>query len=137
MVVIAIIGTLAAIGIPVYSSWIEKAKITKAISEIRIIEKEITAYYIENNELPQSLADISKEGLMDPWGNPYEYLNLQATKGKGKMRKDRFMVPINTDFDLYSKGPDGRSVSPLTAKHSHDDIIRANDGEFVGSASQY
>jgi len=46
-------------------------------------------------------------------------------------------VPINTDFDLYSMGPDGRSAPPLTAKHSRDDIVRANDGAFIGLASDY
>ena len=53
------------------------------------------------------------------------------------MRKNRFMVPINSDYDLYSMGKDGQSVSPLTAKASRDDIIRANDGQFIGLASNY
>ena len=47
------------------------------------------------------------------------------------------MVPINTDFDLYSKGPDGKSATALTAKISQDDIIRANDGQYIGRASEY
>ncbi len=53
------------------------------------------------------------------------------------MRKDKFLVPINTDFDLYSMGEDGKSVPPLTAKASRDDIIRANDGGYIGPASGY
>ena len=53
------------------------------------------------------------------------------------MRKDRFLVPINTYFDLYSTGEDGESVSPLTAKASQDDVIWANDGDFIGPASNY
>lgn len=52
-------------------------------------------------------------------------------------RKDRFLVPINSDYDLYSMGADGRSVAPLTASMSRDDIIRANDGAFVGLAEDY
>jgi len=47
------------------------------------------------------------------------------------------MVPINSDFDLYSMGKDGRSVAPLTAKDSRDDIVRANDGGYVGLASEF
>ncbi len=73
----------------------------------------------------------------DPWGNPYAYLNLTTTKGKGKARKDHSLVPLNSDYDLYSKGPDGQSASPLTAKSSRDDILRANNGRFIGPASQY
>jgi general secretion pathway protein G len=53
------------------------------------------------------------------------------------MRKDRFLVPINTFFDLYSMGKDGQSVSPLTAQASRDDVIWANDGAFIGRASDY
>jgi general secretion pathway protein G len=52
-------------------------------------------------------------------------------------RKDRFLVPINSTYDLYSMGADGKSVLPLTAKHSHDDIIRANDGTYIGVAELY
>jgi general secretion pathway protein G len=55
----------------------------------------------------------------------------------GQARKDRFLVPINSDFDLYSMGKDGRSVGPLTAQQSHDDIIRANDGGYYGLASNF
>ena len=55
----------------------------------------------------------------------------------GHARKDRFLVPINSDFDLYSMGKDGQSVSPLTAQKSHDDIIRANDGGYYGLASNF
>ncbi len=46
-------------------------------------------------------------------------------------------MPINSDFDLYSMGKDGRSVGPLTARHSRDDIVRASNGRFVGLAEDY
>ena len=77
--------------------------------------------------------------MQDPWGNPYQYLNLSdpKLKGKGQARKDHNLVPINSDFDLYSMGKDGASVSPLTAKASRDDIVRANNGRFIGRAKDY
>jgi general secretion pathway protein G len=58
-------------------------------------------------------------------------------KGNGKARKDKFLVPINSDYDLYSDGQDGQSASPLTAKASQDDIVRAANGRYVGLASQF
>jgi len=64
-------------------------------------------------------------------------LNITTTNGKGKVRKDHNLVPLNSDYDLYSMGKDGKSVSPLTAKASRDDIVRANNGAFVGLASEY
>ncbi|MEE8106831.1 MAG: prepilin-type N-terminal cleavage/methylation domain-containing protein [Planctomycetota bacterium] len=57
--------------------------------------------------------------------------------GVGQARKDHFLVPLNSDYDLYSKGPDGKSSPPLTAEASRDDIIRANDGAYFGLASDY
>jgi general secretion pathway protein G len=53
------------------------------------------------------------------------------------MRRDRFLVPINSDYDLYSMGADGRTATPLTASMSRDDIVRAGDGSFIGPASGY
>ena len=58
-------------------------------------------------------------------------------KGNGQARKDRFLVPLNSDYDLYSMGPDGKSSSPITAKPSQDDIIRAADGSYVGPAIDF
>ena len=46
-------------------------------------------------------------------------------------------MPLNSTYDLYSKGKDGASAGPLTAQSSGDDIIRANDGGYIGLASGY
>ena len=137
LVVIAIVGTLSGLAIPTYSNYIEKARITKAIAEIYLLEKEILAFLGSNGSLPLSLDNINRGNLLDPWGNPYQYLNFATVSGQGQMRKDRFLVPLNTDFDLYSMGQDGASRPPLTANASHDDIIRANNGNYVGPASEY
>jgi general secretion pathway protein G len=50
---------------------------------------------------------------------------------------DRFLHPLNSDFDLYSMGKDGLSQAPITARASQDDIIRASDGGFIGLAAQF
>jgi len=137
MAVIAVLGTLTSVAIPAYQGYIEKAKVARAIAELRIMQMEIAAYQLDRHELPDTLDDIGRGNLLDPWKSPYRYLNFANVKGKGKMRKDRFQVPLNTEYDLYSMGKDGKTVSPLTAEASHDDIIRANDGRFIGLAWQY
>ena len=45
------------------------------------------------------------------------------------------MVPVNSDFDLYSMGKDGASASPFTAKSSQDDIVRAFNGGYYGKVA--
>ena len=53
------------------------------------------------------------------------------------MRKDHNLVPVNSDFDLYSMGKDEATNSTFTAKVSEDDIVRANNGGYVGLVSEY
>ncbi|MGD2185979.1 MAG: prepilin-type N-terminal cleavage/methylation domain-containing protein [Desulfobacterales bacterium] len=142
MIVVAIIATLSAIAIPNYIGYRYKAQIAAAIAEIRILEEKIANYVVDNDDYPDSLNDIGTGPFIDPWGNPYAYLKIAGVDHKGggktdKRRKDHNMVPVNSDFDLYSKGRDGDSKAPFTAKHSRDDIVRANDGQFVGLASDY
>ena len=91
--------------------------------------------------MPEDLRDIGMDKIIDPWGRPYKYLKIfgsdDVKDGKGKPRKNRSLHPINTDFDLYSLGRDGKSTAPLTAKISQDDIVRANNGGFAGLVSNY
>ena len=103
-VVVLILGTLAAMAAPAYTNYINAAKVTRAIGDIRALEKDIVTYEAANGPPPLTLADIGRGGLLDPWKRPYEYLNFSTIKGKGPMRKDRFLVPLNSTYDLYSKG---------------------------------
>lgn len=136
MIVVALIGTLAAIAVPNYLEYRERAKVAVAIQDIRAVEKAVTGFTLDRGRLPVSLAEIGMGGLRDPWGSPYQYLPV-AGAPPGKLRKDRFLVPVNSDFDLYSMGRDRSSLSPFTAKASRDDIVRAGDGAFVGLAADY
>ena len=140
MIGVSIIGILAAIAVPSVFRNSTQAKVSKAILDIKEIAADIDIFHLENGRFPDSLAEIKRDKRKDPWGRPYEYLNIE-TAGKGgngaKPRKDHSLHPINSGFDLYSKGEDGASNEPLTAKASRDDIVRANDGSFVGLASEY
>ena len=138
VIALAIVAILAMLAIPAYQDYIDKANRSKAIADITAIEQAIDRYRIIHNEaLPDSLGDLDLDTLADPWGNPYQYLNISTVKGNGKLRKDQNLVPINSDYDLYSSGKDGESVGPLTAAKSRDDIIRANNGSFIGLAEDY
>jgi general secretion pathway protein G len=141
LIVIAIIGTLVAIAIPMYTGYVNNARVQSAITDIKTISLVIEKYRVDRNNmsLPNSLANINYANYLDPWGRPYQYLNIQALGGGGcgPCRKDKFVVPINTDYDLYSMGKDGQTTSALTAANSRDDIIRANDGAYIGLAYGY
>ena len=137
LIVVAVFLTICAIAIPNLMAAMDQARIARAVSEIHTLEDEITLYLTINGTLPDDLSQVGFGTYNDPWGNPYQYLNHSTMKGNGHARKDRFLVPLNSDYDLYSMGKDGQSVSPITAKTSQDDIIRASDGSYDGLASQF
>ncbi len=136
VIVFCIIGTVASMSGPRDLMYKEKVKVTIAITDISTIGKEIMAYELANNQYPDDLSELGLPNTTDPWGNPYQYTKVEGTP-QGELRKDRFMVPVNSDFDLYSMGPDGSSSSPFTARASRDDIVRANDGGYVGTVENF
>jgi general secretion pathway protein G len=136
MIVMSILGIVASVAVPTYSGYMERLDMALVEKDFVKIDMDMQRYFASYAEYPPDLESVNL-AKDDPWGNAYEYLNMALTKGNGKKRKDHSLVPINTDFDLYSKGPDGRSVGPLTASHSRDDIIRANNGQYIGVAADY
>jgi general secretion pathway protein G len=136
MLVVAVGATLTALAVPAYTDYVEKARVVQAMAAIKRISEHIDTYELENNFLPGALSDVGQGGQIDPWGNPYVYRNLTGLP-PGQARKDQWLVPLNSDYDLYSVGKDGQSQLPLTVPVSKDDVIRANDGGFIGLAHLY
>jgi general secretion pathway protein G len=113
MVVVVIIGLLAAVILPNVFGNVEKAQINKAKSDIQAIETALTMYKLDNYRYPST--DLGLQALVqrpndttvrnwreggyvkrisnDPWGNPYQYL-FPGNRGQ--------------EFDLYSLGADGQ-----------------------------
>ncbi|MDE2220744.1 MAG: prepilin-type cleavage/methylation domain-containing protein [Gammaproteobacteria bacterium] len=134
--VLCIAALLSMIAVPGYKRYVLRAQTAAAITDIGRIQLTIGRYMLANNgQPPANLATIGMDAMVDPWGKPYAYLSF--ANGNGGARKDKGLHPLNTDYDLYSFGPDGASSLPLTAKVSRDDIIRANDGSFIGTAVDY
>ena len=135
LLVLGLLGVLAAVAIPSYRAYVERAEMAQVILDMQSIDVLIKGFEIDNGRLPDTLADIGWT-KPDKWGNPYYYLNMDGAS-VGQKRKDRSLHPLNSDYDLYSAGPDGKTTTPLTAKISQDDIIRANNGAFIGIAKNY
>jgi general secretion pathway protein G len=136
MIAVTIVGVLAAIAIPAYSDYQEKARVYQAVTDVAAMSITIENYFQENRIYPDTLADVKLGGKIDPWGKPYRYLNL-IKEGNGGARRDKNLVPLNSDFDLYSEGKDKDTRLPISQAISLDDVIRANDGKFVDLAEKY
>lgn len=113
MVVVVILGILAALVVPKIMSRPDEARITKAKQDLRALEAALKLYKLDNFVYPST--DQGLEALVskpngqpeapnwkaggyldrlpkDPWGRPYLYLS-PGTHG---------------DIDLYSLGADGQ-----------------------------
>jgi general secretion pathway protein G len=119
MVVVVIIGLLAAVILPNVFGNVEKAQINKAKADIQGIETALTMFKLDNYKFPST--DLGLQALvtrpndpsirnwrangyikrisMDPWGNPYQY----DPRGRD-----------TNPFTLYSYGPDGRTAPAET-----------------------
>lgn len=132
----AVLGLLTAIAVPGYTHALERQKITQCAMDLHDLARRIDRYWTHHGSFPNSLADLGPPLPKDPWGHEYQFLNFESAN-PGDIRKDHNLHPLNSEFDLYSLGKDGRSVPPLTAKPSRDDVIWARDGGFVGLAADY
>jgi len=139
LIALAIVAIAAAVAVPSYTQHIDRANNAEAAADVISIAQSIEMFYTRNERYPDSLAEIGLDTFRDPWGNPYRYLRIAGAglKGKGALRKDKKLNPVNSDFDLYSMGKDGDTMTPFTAKPSWDDVVRANNGRFVGLAADY
>lgn len=114
MVVVVILGILAAIVVPRLLDEPEKARRTSAATQIRSFEEALGIFKLENGFYPSTEQGLQalvvkptvgripnryKEGgyirkiPLDPWGQPYLYLS----------------PGVHGDLDLFSYGPDGET----------------------------
>lgn len=112
MVVVVILGILAAVVVPNIMGKPEEARVAAAKQDIRAIEAALNMYKLDNFYYPSTQqgleALVQKPGgdppaknwrepylkklPNDPWGNPYQYI----TPGS------------HGEFDLFSYGKDGK-----------------------------
>lgn len=137
--VLLVFGLMYGMMSPIYVEYINDVKAEETETSLETISVDIDDFFYQNGHYPDSLEDVYGEVPLDEWGNPYQYLRIDggSSSGVGQLRKDKNLVPINTDYDLYSMGPDGKSAPPLTANHSRDDIVRARNGTYFGVAEEY
>ena len=135
--VAGIIGILAAVGTVQAFDFIERARYRRAQLDLEAFHQEVLLHYTRRGSYPDSWQDLGYGSPPeDPWENEYVYNNHDLV-GSGEIRKDGPTIPINSYYDLFSPGPDGEWSSDLNASSSRDDVIVANDGQYIGKAADY
>jgi general secretion pathway protein G len=135
LVALAIALMLGSFAIPAFNGYLERARVARAVSDIGTMSLRLHQWQRNGHVLPQNLGEAGIS-VVDPWGRPYVYLRA-ADASRAQLRKDGELVPLNSDFDLYSLGPDGISALALPAAPSRDDVVRAANGAFIGVAVNY
>ncbi len=113
MVVVVILGILAAAVVPKIMSRPEQARIEKAKHDITALESALNIYKLDNYQYPST--DQGLEALVSkPSGSP-QPRNYKKGGYIKKLNKDPwgqdylYLFPgTHTDLDLYSLGPDGQ-----------------------------
>jgi general secretion pathway protein G len=135
LVALALALMIGSFAIPAFNGYLERARVARAVSDIGTMSLRLHQWQRSGHSLPQNLGEAGIAAV-DPWGRPYVYLRA-ADASRSQLRKDGELVPLNSDFDLYSLGPDGVSALALPAAPSRDDVVRAANGAFIGVAANY
>lgn len=78
MIVVVILGTLAAIVLPLVTNHLEEAQLTAAQSSLAAVEKALELHWMQHNEYPAALTDLTfqaSETLTLPQGYSFNYDN--------------------------------------------------------------
>lgn len=134
MVVMVVIGVLIGGGIKFYQGYIENSRVTKAKTQISILQASLDGYYSENFAYPKGSNDLVNIGIRvanasgleftlnanDPWGSAYVY----------KCTTDAKKYVIYTGYDkvqnpsgeikqyVVGKGENGNAGNPLIETHT-------------------
>ncbi len=131
MLVLALSGILASVTVPAYARHVERARIAESVGVISDMSLRVYLFRELSGHFPDTLAEAVSILPLDPWGQPYRYLRIDGAPNSASQRRaDAFLKRLNTDFDLYSIGADGRTTRGLGGA-GKDDIVRAGNGAFV------
>ncbi len=138
LIVFAIAGIIIALAVPLYANALDTARVSRAVAEVRSIDRDISSFQNVHGRLPATLLEAGAPEQPDPWGRPYVYLRIAGVAVTPAWRRlDRNARPLNADFDLYSPGKDARSQPPISHTDSLDDVVRGGSGAYIGVVRKY
>lgn len=103
LLVVVIIGILAAVAVPKLSGRVGQAKQNAASSSIGSIGLAINMYEVDNGKYPDSLQNLVTKGSEDNWNGPY----LEKGVPKDPWGHDFQYSKNGNQYTLSSAGPDG------------------------------
>lgn len=113
MIVVAIIGILAAIAIPAYTDYTARAKITEAVGALSSAKASVSEYYTSQGVMP---ADAAAAGINTTPAGQYvsgvTYTKVDANTGRVTATLQNINAAANTkSFSLTGTGDTAKGVS--------------------------
>lgn len=107
MVVVVILAVLGALVVPKILENVDKARVTRAQSDIRAIQTALDLYRLDNFKYP-----TTEQGLQALVKQPVDptITNYRSGGYLGSLPKD----PWNNPYQYVSPGPDGREYDIIT-----------------------
>lgn len=123
LLVVVIIGILAALAAPRLGGRVKEARINSARADVQSIGTALRLYELDNGDYPSSLQGlISKPGGSNNWRGPYLEKSAMPKDPWGNDYVYNYPGQHNShSYDLKSNGPDGVA--------SADDVNNWDTGE--------
>ena len=132
LVVVLIIGILAAVALPQYNKAVEKSRAGQVLSPLKALSQSYNSYYLDNGQAPARITDLD---ISLPWTGKYYYLS-GADNDAARSNDDWSMALYHSSNDL-----DGVCVVRIRGKYAGGGFcifsrIPTSGAEAVLSADQ-
>jgi type II secretion system protein G len=129
LIVVAIIGIIAAIAIPNLLNAIQRGKQKRTMADMRAIGTAVEAYAVDNNYYPAAGSAITtitsqiepkyikKTPTRDGWNNPVDYVSAGGTTAQ--------------EYTLHSYGKDNVPETAVGQTTNFNNDILFSQGSFV------
>ena len=108
ILMVMVIGILASIAVPRFTSVITAANTAKIQSDLTTIDTAIQMYYMENGKYPSKVSELTDAG----------YLMDTPTPPKGKAFVNGTSTEISGSYDIIDKTISGTGESAKTTKRA-------------------
>jgi len=123
MIVVAIVGILAAVAIPAYQDYLKRSKISEVAAALAACKTSYAEYVAANaTQLPPDINAAGCSGVGSTGGNVSTYVALMAVNGADIVATITNVDPVLVDNQTLTlracSNPDPTACTPITAGQS-------------------